>query len=500
MKMLAVLSLALLPLGLLALLSSLDTAASARESRESSARLLAEVSARRLSSTIARTAISLRAATTAVSIARPDVAGCQMTLNALAALEQHAVRFAVFDSQRTVICATEGFAPPFMAPPNQGGGVTTRLDGEDGTIRFVVAGANGQAVGVAELPAETIATRAYPIESVDNFQIELSQDGETYVVRHWNGGNVPSDASWVRQPVANGQIVFSATFAATPLRVSEALSIALPILMWLAAALLGWLAVSRLLLTPLARLRRAVVHYGTHEDTFQLPRIRTPAVEIRDLGEAFRQAIETLRRNEQDLAAGLVEQRRLTREVHHRVKNNLQVVASLLSLHARAAKNPEAAEAYASIQRRVDALAIVQRNLFAELEHHNGLPVRQILAELASGLHQSAPSDIDIAISLDVANVRVSQDVAVPVAFLVTELVELAMHCGRRFEIDISVTTNEEDSTAALEVASEVFVTAEAPEAFARYERVLTGLARQLRSGLAKGDDGRCYQIVIPTL
>ena len=65
-------------------------------------------------------------------------------------------------------------------------------------------------------------------------------------------------------------------------------------------------------------------------------------------------------RADRAIRAGMAEaldgQRRLVREVHHRVKNNLQVVASLLNIHGRTAETAEARAAYAAIGRRVGAL------------------------------------------------------------------------------------------------------------------------------------------------
>src|SRR3546814_2081470 len=119
---------------------------------------------------------------------------------------------------------------------------------------------------------------------------------------------------------------------------------------------------------------------------------------------------------------------KLTREVHHRVKNNLQIIASLINLHARSAHDAEAVEAYATIQRRVDALSVVHRNHYAELEEHRGVGVRSLISELSASLRGTAPAEARrFGIQIDSDNLHISQDVAVPVAFLLTELVELAM-------------------------------------------------------------------------
>ncbi|HEY0468614.1 MAG TPA: PAS domain S-box protein, partial [Polyangiaceae bacterium] len=91
-----------------------------------------------------------------------------------------------------------------------------------------------------------------------------------------------------------------------------------------------------------------------------------------------------------DLSTALQEREVLLQEVHHRVKNNLQVVASLINLHARGAKNDDIAAAYASIQRRVDALSVVHRNHFAELEENRGVALKPLISELATNLRATA--------------------------------------------------------------------------------------------------------------
>jgi two-component sensor histidine kinase len=121
-------------------------------------------------------------------------------------------------------------------------------------------------------------------------------------------------------------------------------------------------------------------------------------------------------------------QRKLVREVHHRVKNNLQVIASLLNIHRRSARSDDAQNAYSSIGRRVDALAVVHRNHYAELEENRGIALRPLISELASNLRGSAPESARrIDIGLDLESLNTTQDVAVATAFLTTEIVEHAM-------------------------------------------------------------------------
>jgi len=227
------------------------------------------------------------------------------------------------------------------------------------------------------------------------------------------------------------------------------------VLMWLAAAAIGWFVVDRLLIRPLRRLRTIVGQYRPGEviDISGLGQV--PAQEICELGETFRDISRTVQLHEADLAEGLVRQTRLTREVHHRVKNNLQVIASLINFHARGAKSSEASEAYASIQRRVDALAVVHRHHYAEMEENRGLELRSVIGELASNIRATAPEHAArIGIALEIEPFLVTQDVAVAVAFLLTELVELAISCNPAAQVRISVKAGADPDRAVLRVNS----------------------------------------------
>jgi len=276
----------------------------------------------------------------------------------------------------------------------------------------------------------------------------------------------------------------------------DRLVLLLPVLMWVAAALITWLVVSRLLVRPLKRLERAVRQYEPG-GALDLPSKLGPSEEIQELRDAFSRAVARVDESDAEMTSALEGQRRLVREVHHRVKNNLQVVASLLNIHGRSATAAEARSAYAGISRRVGALSIVHRNHFAEMEENRGISLRPLIAELAAELRAGAPDDArSLRIDLDVDTANTTQDVAVAVAFLITEIVEFAMlHCPND-PLEISLRRTSE-LTARLTLSSRVLVPEDDGNPVKQqFERIVAGLARQLRSNLER-NLGR-YSVDLP--
>jgi two-component sensor histidine kinase len=270
----------------------------------------------------------------------------------------------------------------------------------------------------------------------------------------------------------------------TRITTSDKLVLLLPVLMWVLAALVAWVLVSRLLIGPLKQLQRAVGRYTPGQE-LSLPRKLGPSTEIQELRDAFERAVARVDESEREMTGALEGQRRLVREVHHRVKNNLQVVASLLNIHGRSAETQDARDAYAGIGRRVGALSIVHRNHFAEMEESRGIAVRPLLAELAAELRAGAPEPArKLRVDIELESVNTTQDVAVAIAFLVTEIVEFAMLNRPVDPVEITLQRTSE-LTARLTFGSPVLVPddSDQPEK-KQFERIIAGLAKQLRSAL----------------
>jgi len=500
LKMFFFLSIGLLPLGMIAISASIDNARANRAKGEIEARADLTTHVQRFTLALSRNASTMRSARDAIIEASDPTAICRRTLARLSRYPNTPGHFALYGEGNTPRCQTEGFVPA-PAPPGEGavGRGVIAPDGE--TLVIYLYQPDGTVEGVAEYDRNVLAdvVNIPPVEG--NFTLDLVQAGRSMNLRAASNANAFDRTVIVDFPFPNAHYAMRLRASAPPVTATDILVILTPVLMWLWASIVGWIIVQWLLLRPLKRLQNEISAYRPGETGFDLPSVGSPAHEITALGQAFGQVTQTVTRHEAELEAAVVRQTRLVREVHHRVKNNLQVVASLLNLHSRGSTNEDVAAAYASIQRRVDALAVVHRNHYAELEANRGVALRPLISELAANLRATAPSSAaGMQIRLDVAPVYVTQDVAVSVAFLITEIVEFGMLCGSAM---VSVVLEPEgDNAARLSVEVDSLAqNVECDEALAdRFDRIVTGLARQLRSALERDPSRGRYSVLLNVL
>ncbi|HMQ75170.1 MAG TPA: histidine kinase dimerization/phosphoacceptor domain -containing protein [Flavobacteriales bacterium] len=126
------------------------------------------------------------------------------------------------------------------------------------------------------------------------------------------------------------------------------------------------------------------------------------------------------------IGAALKEKELLLHELHHRVKNNMQTVGSLLRLQAREESDQGTRAALHEAMMRVKSLALVHQDLYRDASL-TGVHMDAYIGKLARGLLRSHAMDQRIALALDVQPVRLQVDSAVPLGLILNELITNAL-------------------------------------------------------------------------
>ena len=138
---------------------------------------------------------------------------------------------------------------------------------------------------------------------------------------------------------------------------------------------------------------------------------------------AIKQDISERRRQEDALRASLHEKEILLKEVHHRVKNNLQVISSLLELGSGGSQNGGFVEILRESQTRIRTMALVHAKLYQSKDFARidfGEYVRSLVADLSHS-YQVDPESVSF--SLDLGQVFLSVDLAIPCGLIMNELI-----------------------------------------------------------------------------
>ena len=155
----------------------------------------------------------------------------------------------------------------------------------------------------------------------------------------------------------------------------------------------------------------------------------------------FRVDITGLKQTEIRLQAALKEKDALLREIHHRVKNNIAVVSSLISLQAKRMEDPKIKAALKESQSRIQSMALVHEHLYQskDMARINLQDYFQQLANSVAGVYQGARDKI--VVSVDTKGITLPIDQAVPCGIILNELITNAIKYGfpnRRYgKVDI---------------------------------------------------------------
>lgn len=204
-----------------------------------------------------------------------------------------------------------------------------------------------------------------------------------------------------------------------------------PLLMWSVTLIVAFLAVDRLVGRYVRSLSRHMRLFATER---RLPdRVITEgaASELQELESSFVDMAYALMDDEARVEDALRERNVLLKEVHHRVKNNLQLISSIMNMNMRTAASPETISVLRRLQDRLLGLSTVHRNLYQSnnvTQTNAAVLLRDLMNQVLSvGL---APgSNVEVTMAFDDATLYPDQ--AVPLSMLATELATNALkHIG----------------------------------------------------------------------
>jgi len=131
--------------------------------------------------------------------------------------------------------------------------------------------------------------------------------------------------------------------------------------------------------------------------------------------------ISERKKNEAQLKAALIEKESLLKEIHHRVKNNLQIVASLMFLQAQKITNPESLEILQESQERIKSMSLVHELLY-QCGNLSKVPFKEYIETLAYSLRQSYNAE-EVIFQIETEPIDLPVDTAVPCGLIVNELI-----------------------------------------------------------------------------
>lgn len=154
--------------------------------------------------------------------------------------------------------------------------------------------------------------------------------------------------------------------------------------------------------------------------------MRERAAELRQIRESLARETKARSDAERRLAEALQEKELLQREVHHRVKNNLQVLSSLLRLQAPHLTDEVALRTIQEMRNRIHSMALVYEKLQAS-DDPTGIDFGDYLRKLVRyqlRSHRAKPANLNLELELE--PVPINLDTAVPCGLIVTELLDNA--------------------------------------------------------------------------
>ncbi|MGX5853925.1 histidine kinase dimerization/phosphoacceptor domain -containing protein [Dyadobacter jiangsuensis] len=150
-------------------------------------------------------------------------------------------------------------------------------------------------------------------------------------------------------------------------------------------------------------------------------RIRQLAREKDRLEETVNERTIQLKQSLSEQTALLLEKDVLMKEIHHRVKNNLQVISGLLELQGKSLTDDTAREALQEGRNRVRSIALIHQNLY-QFENLRSIDLKRFIGDLCGQVQSVFQREKKVSLSVEVSDVHLDIDSAVPLGLILNEL------------------------------------------------------------------------------
>ena len=272
----------------------------------------------------------------------------------------------------------------------------------------------------------------------------------------------------------------------------------LPVIMWAASLVVAFWALNRLAIRHIRKLVRQMRRFALNRTLPNKTLSYGVPTELIDMEAAFIAMGESLLRDEATLEDSLREKNILLKEVHHRVKNNLQLVSSIMNMQIRQAKTADAQFVLRRLQERILSLATVHKNLYQNdnLERIDAsVLLHEIVGQVLSvGLDPGS----NVKIVQEYAHISLDADDAAPLTLLVSEaltnaLKNLPQDPDQEKHITVRLTALEGDK-AELDVINTSGGTPE-QEGTGLGSKLIHAFARQLNGQTEVSETDDTYQL-----
>lgn len=279
----------------------------------------------------------------------------------------------------------------------------------------IISSEEDKAVALSELPV------SYPLKQL------TVNTRQVFTARNADG----TERVYALIPLVDGTVfglsVWPSDTALLETDFTSRLSSVLPIVMWVASLVVAFWALNRLAITHIGKLGRQMRHFALNRTLPRKPLGEQVPVEIVAMEQSFLAMAKSILHDEARLEDSLREKNILLKEVHHRVKNNLQLISSIMNMQIRQAPTEANKRVLQRLQDRILSLATVHKSLYQDNEMARvdaGILMREIVAR-SLDIGMEANAGIDVTEEYD--SILVGPDDAAPLSLLTSEAVTNAL-------------------------------------------------------------------------